>query len=93
MKIILTGTTGFIGTETLQQCLTNPSITSIIALSRRPLPDSLTGGPKLKVVILKDFLSYPDSVLQDIKGAQACIWYSHPTLPRIVTFLDRDDPR
>ena len=75
MKIILTGCTGFIGREILEQCLQNTSITSIIALSRRELPPSVTSNPKLKVVIVKDFLSYPDSLLQDIRGAEACIWY------------------
>lgn len=75
MKIILTGSTGFIGREVLEQCLQNSSITSVVALSRRELPASVVdNNPKLKTVIVKDFLSYPDSVLHDIKGAEACIW-------------------
>lgn len=76
MKVIIAGSTGFIGREVLEQCLQNPSITSIIALARRDLPASITStaGQKLKVAIIKDFLSYPESVLQDIKGADACIW-------------------
>lgn len=71
MKVILSGPTGFIGREVLEQCLQNSSITSIVALSRRELP---VINPKLEVIILKDFLSYPDSVLQEIKSAEACIW-------------------
>ncbi|KAI9870248.1 MAG: hypothetical protein M1830_004480 [Pleopsidium flavum] len=74
MKVILAGSTGFIGGEVLEQCLQNSSITSIIALSRRDLPFSVANNPKLKVTIVKDFLSYPESLLQDIKGAEACIW-------------------
>jgi uncharacterized protein YbjT (DUF2867 family) len=75
MKVILTGSTGFVGREVLEQCLNNSSITSVIALSRRELPPSAVDHPKLKVAIVKDFLSYPDSLLQDIKGGEACIWY------------------
>ena len=75
MKVILAGTTGFIGQEVLHQCLRNPFITSIVALSRRPLTDC-TSNPKLKVVILEDFMSYPTSVLQELAGAESCIWYS-----------------
>lgn len=74
MKIIITGATGFIGGEVLTQCLQDPAITSVVALARRELPASVTGNPKLKVIILEDFLSYSDSALQDIKGAEACIW-------------------
>jgi nucleoside-diphosphate-sugar epimerase len=75
MKIILTGSTGFIGSEILTQCLANPSITSIIALSRRKLPDSLSSDPKLQTVILDDFATYNDEVLRECVGAEACIWY------------------
>lgn len=74
MKVILAGSTGFIGREVLEQCLQHSSITSIVALSRRELPSSVTSSPKIKVAIINDYLSYPESVLQDIKGAEACIW-------------------
>lgn len=74
MKFILTGCTGFIGSEVLTQCLRNPTITSIIALSRRSLPDSVSNDPKLKVLIMKDFNVYPEPVLKELEGADACIW-------------------
>jgi uncharacterized protein YbjT (DUF2867 family) len=75
MKVILTGCTGFIGTEVLTQCLGHPGISSIIALSRRPLPSTPRfTNPKLKVVILQDFTTYPDSILEEIRGAEGCIW-------------------
>ncbi|KAL4819009.1 hypothetical protein BDW67DRAFT_182570 [Aspergillus spinulosporus] len=74
MKIILTGTTGFVGSEVLQQALQHPSITSIVVLSRKKLPSSVATNPKVTVKILGDFLSYPDSLLQDLTGAEACIW-------------------
>lgn len=74
MKIILAGSTGGIGSEMLEQCLQHPSVTSIVALSRRALSDSVTNSPKLKVIIMEDFTSYSDSVLRQLDGAQACVW-------------------
>ena len=71
MKVILSGPTGFIGSEVLEQCIQNSSITSIVALSRRELP---VDSPKLSVIVVKDFISYTDSVLKEIKTAEACIW-------------------
>jgi uncharacterized protein YbjT (DUF2867 family) len=74
MKVILAGATGFIGSETLHQCLKSPSITSVAVLSRRSLPESVTSNPKLKVIIMDDFAAYPDTVLGELAGAEACIW-------------------
>jgi nucleoside-diphosphate-sugar epimerase len=73
MKVILLGSTGFIGKEVLDWCLKNPDITSLIALSRRDLPGE-AANPKLTVVIIEDFKLYPDSVLEQLKGADACVW-------------------
>ncbi|KAJ6626250.1 hypothetical protein B0H10DRAFT_1906815 [Mycena sp. CBHHK59/15] len=74
MKVILTGTTGFIGSEVLAQCRQNPAITSIIALSRRPLAADITADPKVQTVLMKDFKKYPDALVQQLAGADACIW-------------------
>ena len=74
MKVILTGATGFIGSEALRQCLKSPSITSIVALSRRNLPEVVTNNPNLKVLMMKDFTSYPHTLLDELAGAEACIW-------------------
>lgn len=73
MKIILAGSTGGIGSEVLQQCLQHPSIDSVVALSRRSLPVSVIRNPKLTVIIMEDFLSYSDSIMRQLDGAQACI--------------------
>ena len=77
MKVILAGSTGFIGHEVLTQCLQNPAITSVVALSRRELP----AHEKLRVALVDNFLSYPDSVREEIKGADACIWYELLLIP------------
>lgn len=74
MKFILTGCTGFIGNEVLPQCLRNTTITSVVALSRRKLPDSVSNDPKLKVIIMEDFKSYSELVLKELAGADECIW-------------------
>ena len=74
MKVILAGSTGFIGHEVLAQCMQHPSITTIIVLSRREFSPPASENAKVKVVIMDDYLSYPDSVLQDIQGADTCIW-------------------
>ncbi|KAJ5227341.1 uncharacterized protein N7469_007347 [Penicillium citrinum] len=70
MKCILAGSSGFVGHELLEQCLKNPSVTSIVALSRRELPPH----DKLQVVIVEDFSSYPDTAKEAVKDADACIW-------------------
>ncbi|TVY34824.1 hypothetical protein LSUB1_G004715 [Lachnellula subtilissima] len=74
MKFIVTGSTGFIGSEVLNQCLRNPSITSIVALCRRLLPDKMSNNPKLNILVKKDFNSYSDDDIKELSGADACIW-------------------
>ncbi|KAF8191045.1 hypothetical protein K438DRAFT_1919489 [Mycena galopus ATCC 62051] len=67
MKVILAGTTGFIGSEVLAQCLRNPAITTIVVLSRRTLPAAHADHPK-------NFTLYSPEVLAELEGADACIW-------------------
>ena len=78
MKVILTGSTGFIGGGVLNECVQHPKITSIIVLSRRELTGPAATNVKTKVTVLEDFMNYPDSVLQQIKDADVCIWRVHP---------------
>ncbi|OAL35032.1 hypothetical protein AYO20_05747 [Fonsecaea nubica] len=79
MKLVISGATGFVATELIRQSLSNSSITSVVALARRPItvPDNL--GPeadtsKLKTVVLEDFSKYPDDVRKQLENADACIW-------------------
>ena len=74
MKVILTGATGFIGGEVLHQALAAPSITSLICLTRRPLPAAAVSNPKLQTIQLTDFTSYPPELLSQLEGAECCIW-------------------
>ncbi|KAH6633075.1 hypothetical protein C7974DRAFT_164287 [Boeremia exigua] len=72
-KIILSGVTGRIGEHVLHRALQDTTITSVIALSRRPLPD-LARQSKVNVLVLDDFQVYPDDVLTELSGADACVW-------------------
>lgn len=71
MKVIVSGVTGFIGGAVLQRCLEHPSISSVIALSRREVD---VKHPKLQTVIQKDFTKYDAAVLEQLKGAETCLW-------------------
>ncbi|KAM0503471.1 hypothetical protein ACHAO3_006773 [Verticillium nonalfalfae] len=73
MKVLLTGATGSVGGAALRACLAHPAITSIVAVQRRALPADLASNPKITTVILRDFASWPDEVLQAHKDAAAMI--------------------
>lgn len=80
MKLIVVGATGLIGTEVIRQALSHKSVTSVVALGRRPTPPpkSIPAGPsleKFQSVTLDDFSHYPDNVKSQLTGADACIWY------------------
>lgn len=75
MKVILTGPTGFIGSEVLTQCRSDKRITKIVALTRRPLDVEVEKDSKVLVVEMKDFKFYSDETLKKLEGADACIWY------------------
>jgi len=72
-KIILSGVTGRIGSVVLEQALQHPSITSIIALSRRQLPE-LARHDKIEVVVGEDFNAYAKEVVARLSEADGCIW-------------------
>lgn len=79
MKLIVAGSTGYVGIEIIRQALSHPSITSVIALARRPteVPEGVDSA-KLKSVICDDFINYSDAVKKELSGADACIWYPNP---------------
>ncbi|KAL1874740.1 hypothetical protein VTK73DRAFT_268 [Phialemonium thermophilum] len=74
MKIILTGATGFIGGAVLRQCLTNDNISHVFVLTRKPLPEAVSGNGKVTVIIHDDFSTYSPEVLEKVAGAEGCIW-------------------
>ncbi|KAF2804295.1 nucleoside-diphosphate-sugar epimerase [Mytilinidion resinicola] len=74
MHLILTGATGLVGSAVLQNMLTMESVTKISILSRRPVPMIAGHEDKAKVIIHKDFESYPPELLDQLKDAHGCVW-------------------
>ncbi|KAI1090085.1 hypothetical protein F5B19DRAFT_335815 [Rostrohypoxylon terebratum] len=79
MKLIVVGSTGFVGAEFIRQAMSHPGVTSVIALGRRRVAMPENAGPgadatKLTCVVYDDFEDYPESVEQKLAGADACIW-------------------
>lgn len=71
--IILTGATGAAGAAILQYALNSPQISRISILSRRPVALA-ANQPKATVIVHDNFRQYDQSVLDQLKGATACVW-------------------
>lgn len=76
MKIFLTGATGNIGSDILDLCLKHPKITTVVAFTRRQLPDDVTANSKLETVVVKDWKNWPEDVLAGHRDAVGMIWYA-----------------
>ncbi|KUI52602.1 hypothetical protein VP1G_00065 [Cytospora mali] len=77
MKLVIGGSSGFVGTELVRQALNNPAITSIVGISRRktPVPPGSTDDSgKLKSVTCDNFDSYSDTLKKELEDTDACIW-------------------
>jgi len=73
VHIILTGATGLVGSAVLAQLLQSSTITRVSVLSRRPVA-ATEGHKKANVIIQSDFSDYPQSVTEQLQGADGCIW-------------------
>lgn len=73
MKVIVAGSTGYIGREVLAHCLNHASITSVIILTRRQIPAE-PSHPKAKLITVNDFMAYDASTLDELQSADAAIW-------------------
>jgi uncharacterized protein YbjT (DUF2867 family) len=69
MRLILTGVTGFVGNEVLDQAINDSGIERVVAITRRP---SGVSHAKLTEVVLRNFLDY--SQIGEHLQADACIW-------------------
>ena len=80
MKLIITGATGNVGVEVVRQALLLPSITSLVTLARKPVsvPEGIpaASSSKLKSIVVKDYLTYPEEVKKEFVDADGCIWYA-----------------
>ena len=70
MRMIITGASGLVGSETLRRALDHREVSAVTALVRSPLQIS---HPKLEVVIHKNFLSYEQRG-ELFANHEACIW-------------------
>ena len=70
MKIILTGTTGMVGEGVLLECFSNPQVTHVLSVSRKPCGHS---HPKLTEYLIPEFLDLkPDD--EHFRGYDACFF-------------------
>jgi uncharacterized protein YbjT (DUF2867 family) len=74
MHLILTGATGLVGAGVLHQMLATEGISRISILSRRPVAMAEGHEDKAKVIIHKDFKTYDDALLEQLKDAQGVVW-------------------
>lgn len=76
MKILLTGATGYIGSEILTQAIKHNYITHVYVLTRKELPSKLSTNKKVTQIIHEDFSQYPEWLLSKLAnyGIEGCIW-------------------
>lgn len=78
MKLIVAGSTGFVGSEVIRQSLKRADITTVIALSRSPMPppqpEEGSDVSKFRNVVVKDYGTYTEGAKKEFAGADACIW-------------------
>jgi uncharacterized protein YbjT (DUF2867 family) len=71
MEIVLTGGTGFVGSEVLAQLLADSKITKVTCLTRRPLA---LESSKVENLLHSDFSSYDDILASTLADHDGCIW-------------------
>ena len=74
MKIIIAGANGYIGTHILKHAIADPEISHIFTLTRRPMPKEWAQHEKVTAIVHKDFLMYDKTLMEKLKGAEACLW-------------------
>jgi hypothetical protein len=70
IKVIITGTTGFVGEGVLLECIKDPRVKQILMINRRSYPIK---HPKVKELVLKDFFKI-DQFSKKINGYDACFY-------------------
>jgi uncharacterized protein YbjT (DUF2867 family) len=71
IRIILTGSTGFVGEGILFECLAHEDVEEVLIVNRRHYEGKI--HPKLKECIVRDFFNL-DEVEEQLKGYDACFY-------------------
>ena len=71
MKVIITGASGMVGEGVLLECLSNPAVTGILMVNRKPY--SGEKHPKLNECIVPDFFNL-EAIEEQLKGYDACFY-------------------
>lgn len=74
MKIVVAGATGEAGRGIVSACLADERITEIIIITRRSVAPEVEQHPKVEVIYHKDFSTYPEELMEQLHGAEACFW-------------------
>ena len=76
MKILITGATGFIGNEVLDQCIKHNYMEHIYCLTRKTLDPKYATHRKVTQIIHEDYSQYPEYLLDKLAGygIEGCIW-------------------
>lgn len=69
-KVIITGSTGMVGQGVLLECLDSPEIEEVLVINRSSLNRQ---HPKLKELLLKDFMQIAD-LKDQLRGYDACYY-------------------
>jgi uncharacterized protein YbjT (DUF2867 family) len=70
MKVLLFGASGMVGQGVLRECLLDPTVETVLAISRNP---SGSSDPKFREIVHKDFLNY-DALQTELTGFDACFF-------------------
>jgi uncharacterized protein YbjT (DUF2867 family) len=75
MHLILTGATGLVGSSVLDAMMRAKDVTKISILSRKPVAMATDAhDARINVIIHRDFERYDASVLEQLAGADGCVW-------------------
>ena len=70
MKVIIFGATGMIGQGVLRECLLDPGVTSVLAVTRSPIGQQ---HPRLRELVHRDFASF-SAIEPQLAGYDACFF-------------------
>ena len=81
MKFIVTGATGLVGAAVLKHCIARSEISSIVVITRKPIPAELANHAKVTAIVHEDYLTYPEDLIDKCRGAEVCLWCVSRLLP------------